>query len=199
MHPVFITFFRNEESGYPRLSRRQLLIKNFQLHRGPHRVSGPLTHAARAHTSTRRVPYVCVRVGGRRRNMHSCTHAYIHTSRPRTIYAEFDSGTSHIRTRVNQRIGTLDSSTHITSQSARRHLKISFGRVSAAASRHIATAAAEEPIRFMSRETDRRIFAYPTFVIPIHISSLVRATNQLRAAARTIFRKETAALDIPSE
>lgn len=128
---------------------------------------------------------------------HALMHARIHTYKPRTIYAEFDSGTSHIRTRVNQRIGTLDSSTHITSQSARRHLKISFGRVSAAASRHIATA--EEPIRFTSRETDRRIFAYPTFVIPIHISSLVRATNQLRAAARTIFRKETAALDIPSE
>lgn len=67
--------------------------------------------------------------------MHARIHTYIHTSRPRTIYAEFDSGTSHIRTRVNQRIGTLDSSTHITSQSARRHLKISFGQVSAAAPR----------------------------------------------------------------
>ncbi|KAL0129545.1 hypothetical protein PUN28_001658 [Cardiocondyla obscurior] len=120
-----------KESGYLRLSRHRLLIKNFRLRRRAHRVSGPLNPCCTCTHVTRRVP--CVFPSARPCRWLSLTRAcmYVHARtraiRPRTIYVEFDSGTSHTRAytrrRVNQRIGTLDSSTHIIAQSARRHLK----------------------------------------------------------------------------
>lgn len=139
MRSTFVSF---SEMKMVDISRRQFLIKNF---RELYRVSGPLTRVARAHTSTRRVPYMfpsrvrVVTAARARARPRVCesesntihTHACTRTASRPNIHGIWLRYVTHTYA-TNQRIGTLDSSTHITSQSrscARGHLKISFGRI----------------------------------------------------------------------
>lgn len=130
----------------------------------------------------------------RRSHTRARTHARIRTHGQRTVYVEFDSGTlTHTRTRVNQRIGTLDSSTHITSQSARRHLKISFGRVFAAATRR------QGEVYRCEFCLAKRITGFLLIYIRYRSISHPSCVLRINYAPPNDIPQRNAALDIPSE